>query len=250
MRKILLYFSLKYQGDYHQIYQAIQKKEKVSLEELNDIEKEIKCSYITIIDSQYPENFKQIPNPPWVLYYYGDIKILNHYPKLALIGTRKNSDYGRQMCEQLVKESAVYDCVIISGLAQGIDGIAHQNALKFKIPTIAILGSGIDYCYPKQNYLLYKEIKDKGLLISEYPNQVKPQRNYFLIRNRLIAALCDQIVVVESNYHSGTMNTITYALEYGKDIGCVPALANLKSGCNYLIKQGAKLIENAKDIFE
>ena len=250
MRKILLYFSLKYQGDYQKIYQAIKQKEKVTPEDLNHIEQKIQSQYVTLIDEAYPESFKHIPNPPWVLYYYGNLSLLCHPLIIGVIGTRNASLYGKEMCKRLIQELKDENCCIISGLAKGIDGLAHQEALKQKLNTIAVLGSGIDYCYPKSNQKLYQQIKQEGLVISEYPNQRLPQKKDFLIRNRLIAACCQYLVVVEAQLHSGTMNTVTYALEYGKDVGCIPTMANQNSGCNFLIQQGAKLIEHAKDIFE
>lgn len=249
MRRILLYFSLKYHGEYQLILQAIRQKEKVEKEELQIVENKIQSKYVTIIDKDYPEMLKRIFNPPWVLFYYGDLSLLNK-KTLAIIGARKYSSYGKKMCQKIIQECKDYDCNIISGLAMGIDAIAHQSAFDNQLSTIAVLGSGIDYCYPKSNIELYYKIKENGLLISEYPNLVKPQKQFFLVRNRLIAALCEQLVVIEASCQSGTMNTVTYALEYGKDVGCVPNLATLNSGCNQLIKQGAKLIENANDIFE
>ena len=250
MRKILLYFALKYQGDYKKIYQAIKNKEKVLNEDLVNIENKIKSNYVTIIDKDYPPSLKSIANPPFVLFYYGDISLLYKPNTLAIIGKRKKSIYGKQVCINIVKGLKVYNSIIISGLALGIDSIAHQCALDNNLSTIAVLGSGIDYCYPTTNLLLYENIKNNGLVISEYPNDTMPCPNNFLIRNRIIAALSDSIIVIEANYKSGTMNTVSYGLEFGKDIYAVPHLANSNSGCNYLIKQGAKLIETAKDIFE
>lgn len=250
MKKILLYFALKYQGDYKKIIQAIKNKEQVSQKQLENIESEIQCQYLTIIDHNYPDCLKHIATPPIVLFYYGDINLLNYASKIAIIGKRENSIYGKNMCIELIDGLSSQEHVIVSGLAKGIDSIAHQAALKKNLKTIAILGSGIDYCYPKMNFNLYEEIKKSGLVISEYPNSLAPQPQNFLIRNRLIAAISSKIVIIEANYKSGTMNTVSFALEYGKEICCVPNLANKKSGCNYLIKQGAKLVETAQDILE
>lgn len=250
MRKILLYFALKYQGDYNKIYQAIKAKEKVQTDDIIDIENKIKCNYVTIVDKDYPQSLKSIGNPPLVLFYYGDISLLYKPNTLAIIGKRKNSQYGLQVCKEIVSGLKEYNSIVISGLAMGIDSIAHQSAIENNLKTIAVLGSGIDYCYPSSNINIYNEIKNKGLIVSEYPNDILPTPNNFLIRNRIIAALSDSIIVIEANYKSGTMNTVSYGLEFGKDIYAVPHLANSNSGCNYLIKQGAKLIECAKDIYE
>ena len=249
MRKVLLYFALKYQGDYKKILNAIKEKQQPDILELKEVESKIKCKYITIVDNDYPVELRNIGTPPFVLFYYGDISLLYKPHKIAMIGTRNNSIYGEEMTVKLVKEFKKYKCICVSGLAKGIDGIAHKCALENNVKTIAILGSGIDYCYPSINKDIYNMIKEKGLILSEYPNDTKPLNHYFLIRNRIIAAISDYVCVVEASYKSGTMNTVAYALEYGKEICCVPYTANCNSGCNKLLKEGAKLIENFMDIF-
>ena len=250
MRKVLLYFALKYDGDYKKILQAIYSKEHVENKELENIESKIKCKYVTIIDREYPISLKNMGTPPFVLFYYGDISLLNSNNKIAVIGKRECSMYGEEMTKKIVKQLKFYKIATISGLAKGIDSIVHSTSLENKIKTIAVLGSGIDYCYPAANKDIYEKIKTTGLLISEYPKNLSQNPQNFLIRNRIIAALSDSIVVIEASYKSGTMNTVSYGLEFGKDIFAVPTLATANSGCNLLIKQGAKLIENANDIFE
>ncbi len=251
MRKIILYFALKYHGNYKLIMQAIKNKEQVLKEELENIESKIKCNYVTLIDKDYPQSLIHMGNPPFILFYYGNLSLLNYSQEMiAVIGNRKYSQYGQNMTKQIVKGLKEYNAIVISGLALGIDSIAHSSALENNIPTIAVLGSGIDYCYPTTNKEIYDKIKQNGLILSEYPNDTLPEPQNFLIRNRIIAALSKSIVVIEAKYKSGTMNTVAYGLEFGKDICAVPYLANHQSGCNYLIKQGAKLIETAKDIFE
>ena len=249
MNKILLYFSLKYNGDFNKIYKAIKEKELVSKNLLENIESKIKSKYVTLVDKEYPDCLKHIANPPFVLFYYGDFSLLSNNDKLAIIGKRENSEYGKVMCEKIVKELDK-NCCVISGLAKGIDSIAHQSAIDNNLKTIAVLGSGIDNCYPLSNKSLYEIIKKEGLIISEYPNSINANPQNFLIRNRIIAAISDNILVIEASYKSGTMNTVAYGLEFGKEIYAIPYLANSNSGCNYLIKQGAKLVENAKDIYE
>lgn len=250
MRKVILYFALKYNGDYKSIYEAIKNKEEIDQKELDGIEKKIKCKYVTILDKEYPNRLKIIGNPPIILFYYGDIKLLNYSKIIAIIGNREHSQYGSDMTQEIVKGMKEYNSVTISGMAIGIDAIAHKTSLENNIKTIAVLGGGIDYCYPISNKKIYEGIKERGLIISEYPNDIVPEPKNFLIRNRIIAALADAIVVTEAKYKSGTMNTVAYGLEYGKDIYAVPHLANVNSGCNYLIKQGATLIESADDIFK
>ncbi|MBQ8206414.1 MAG: DNA-processing protein DprA [Bacilli bacterium] len=250
MRKTLLYLAIKYNGNYKKIYQAIKEKEIVPTKEVEKIESKIKCNYITLVDANYPNFLKVMVTPPFVLFYYGDISLMNNPNKVAVIGNRAYSLYGKEMTQKIVKELKDYNATIVSGLALGIDGIAHKEALDNNMKTIAILGGGIDYCYPMSNLKLYEQIKKEGLVISEYPNDISPEPQNFLIRNRLIASISDYVLVTEAKYKSGTMNTVAYALEFGKDIFAVPYLANSNSGCNYLIKQGAKLVECAKDIYE
>ena len=250
MRRIILFFAIKYNGNYKKMYQAIKDHEIVSQSDLEKIESKINCNYITIVDANYPKYFQSIGFPPLILFYYGNINLLTSFNKVAVIGNRNYSMYGKEMTEKIVKELKEYDAVIVSGLALGIDSIAHNEALNNNMNTIAVLGGGIDYCYPLSNKHLYDKIKHNGLILSEYPNNVIPEAQNFLIRNRIIAAISDYILVSEAKYKSGTMNTVSYALEYGKDIFAVPNLANIGSGCNYLIKQGAKLVECAKDIYE
>lgn len=250
MRKRLLYFALKYQGNFQKIYEAIKKKEDVDSIALQKIEQMIHSRYLTILDDQYPLKLKCIPQPPFVLFYYGNIALLEHLPCVAVIGTRNPTEYGKRMAIRIVTGLKRHQSVLISGMARGIDGIAQQCALQEKIPTIAVLGSGIDYCYPSCNQKLYQNIRRDGLVISEYPNALPPSPDHFLIRNRMIAALSEYIVVVEARKKSGTMNTVMHGLEYGKEIFCVPQLATVDSGCNDLIKQGAHLLENAADLFE
>lgn len=249
MRKILLYFALKYNGDYSSILKAIKEKEYVEEKELIGIEDKIKSKYLTILDDDYPNELKNIGTPPIILFYYGNIKLLNGNNKVAIIGTRKNTTYGSLMAIKIAKGLKKYKATIISGLAIGIDSIAQNVAIENDINTIAVLGSGIDNCYVKSNEKLYEKIKENGLIISEYPNNTNPLPQNFLIRNRIIAAISEYIIVVEAKYKSGTMNTVAYGLEFGKEIYCVPSLATNNSGCNMLIKQGAYLLESADDLF-
>ena len=250
IRRIILFFALKYKGNYRKIKEAIENKEQVNCELLDTIEKRIKCKYVTIIDSNYPRYLKEINTPPLILFYYGDLSLLYRNNMVAIIGKRENSNYGKEMTEKIVDGLKEYQATIISGMALGIDSIAHNNALQNNLKTVAVLGGGIDYCYPSCNKELYENIKKNGLILSEYPGEVVPEPQNFLIRNRIIAGLCESLVVIEANYKSGTMNTVAYALEYGKDVYAVPSLANSNSGCNYLIKQGAQLIETASDIYK
>lgn len=248
MNDILLFFSWKYEGDWYRIFKAIEEKEKVDYKELARIKNCIKDNYLTILDKNYPIGLRNVTNPPFVLYYRGDVTLLNKRG-IAFIGCRKNSEYGEIMINKLIKPIG-RKYTIVSGLAKGIDGLSHKYCLENEIKTIAVLGNGLDYYYPSVNKELQNLIKEKGLLISEYPSFVRPKKHHFPMRNRIIAGLSKAIVVIECKRQSGSMISVEHGLNLGLDIFCVPSRANEDSGCNYLIKNGAKLVECASDIIE
>jgi len=152
------------------------------------------------------------------------------------------------MTEKIVIDLVKRGYTIVSGMAKGIDSIAHKTCLKEKGKTIAVVGSGLDFTYPKENLELQKEIEQNGLIISEYPDFVVPKAYHYPNRNRIIACLSNAIVVTEAKVRSGTLITVRYGLECGKEIFAVPYLANGESGCNLLIKEGAQLVENVDDM--
>lgn len=252
MEEILLYFAIKYNGDWNKIYEAIKTKESVNDEDLKEVILNNKEEYITIISDKYPDCLKSISKPPFVLFYKGNIDLIyDKRLKIAVIGSRENTEYGKTMCESLVKDLSNKNVTIISGFARGIDSIAHTEALKNKGSTIAVFGCGINECYPKENKELYSSIlENNGLLISEYPSNTKVEKENFPTRNRIIAAFSHGILVIEAKHRSGTMITVKEGLEYGKDIFCVPQCANIESGCNSLIKGGAKLVTSVNDILD
>ncbi len=247
MREVLLYFSLLYKGDFNRIYKAVASKEKVDENKFKELKKNLKSQYITIIDEDYPKKLKCISAPPFVLYYYGDLSLCDK-ESVAMIGKRQASLYGLNKAKEISTYLMDNQKIIVSGLAKGIDGASHQAVLRQKGKTIAVLGCGIDYCYPIENLELYKEIKQNHLLVSEYPDSEMPQKDYFKRRNRIIAGLSDKVVVVEANKKSGTMITVGYALEQGKEIFCVPGRNEENLGCNYLIYQGANILLESKDL--
>ncbi|MGI6735066.1 MAG: hypothetical protein BWY30_00541 [Tenericutes bacterium ADurb.Bin239] len=251
-RDVLLYFAAKYDGNYHAIIDALRTKERVDDSLFIKYKEEWdKVDTITIIDDNYPALFKTINNPPIVLYLKGNSDLLSNLDKaIAVIGARDYSEYGKNMTYEIVEGLVKEKFTIVSGLARGIDGFAHEATLKAQGKTIAILGSGIDYPYPKTNKKLYEEIAKHGLLISEYPNNTRPEPDYFKFRNRLVAALTKAVLIVEAKYRSGTIITVGYALEKGSDVFCVPERAGKNSGCNRLIKDGAYLVESADDIIK
>ena len=169
MHEILVYLSIKYNGDWNKIYQSILDKESIDKEVVKDVVSKLTCNYITLLDKNYPLCLKSIFKPPFVIFYKGDVSLLNDDKvRIAVIGNRLNSEYGKtvteKICKELVNENS--NCVIVSGCAKGIDSIAHTSCLNNNGKTIGVLGNGLDIVYPKDNVKLYNEIIEKGLLIS------------------------------------------------------------------------------------
>lgn len=201
-------------------------------------------------DRLFPESLKAIKNCPKRLFVEGDISVLNR-PGIAVIGTRDCSNYGEKWCEKFVKDLLEYNLVIVSGMAKGIDCIAHKTALKYGGKTIAVLPSGFNNIYPKENLELYKKIIDLGgAVISEYGPNVRADSKKFLERNRVVSGLSIATLVVEAEHRSGTSVTARLTKEQGKQVFCIPgSLDNSKSiGTNKMIQDGAKLVISVEDI--
>lgn len=202
------------------------------------------------MDSKYPEQLREIKNPPSRLYAKGNIQLLKEFG-IAVVGSRKNTQYGERMCKSFVKNLVNYNIAVISGLAEGIDSIAHTTCLKNSGKTIAILPSGLENIYPSKNRELANEIiKNGGLLLSEYENYVKADSNKFLERNRIVAGLARGTLVVEGGIRSGTSVTARYTLESGNPVFCIPSSIENSKGItpNELIKKGCNLITEINDI--
>ncbi|MGN1295547.1 MAG: DNA-processing protein DprA [Bacilli bacterium] len=250
IRDILLYFSYKYKGDWQNIFDALQRKETVNEEEVNASIKKVGNNFITILDDDYPSKLKNIYRPPFVLYYKGDKLLLNADSMyISFIGSREASTYGEAVTRKLIEDINKENVIIVSGLAKGIDGMAHEAALDNQIKTIAVLGTGIDMVYPKENVYLYERIKEDGLIISEYPLSISPESS-FPKRNRIIAGLSEKIVVCEAKKRSGTQITVNLGLEQGKDIYAVPTSIFEESLCNELIKDGAIPLLNGNELLQ
>ena len=207
---------------------------------------------ITFEDSNYPDPLKQIFNPPYIMYYRGDINAINDFC-VAVIGTRKYTSYGKMVTERLVEDLAAQKITIVSGLALGIDAIAHDTALKNNCLTVAVLGSGVDQksIYPSSNrYLAQKIIENNGCIISEFVPGTNPMPYHFPQRNRIIAGLSIGTVVVEAGERSGALITANYALEQNREVFAVPGniFSSVSIGPNDLIKKGATPITCASDI--
>lgn len=248
--KILAYLSVKYEGDWLKIYDAILKKETVKAAEVEKTLSSLKCKYVTLFDEEYPPSLKNVFRPPFTLFYYGDISLIqNHEKCLSVVGSRESTFYGENCTREIVKEVAK-DFNIVSGMAKGIDTIAHTSSLDVGGKTIAVLGCGIDYVYPKENFELYEKIKKDHLIISEYPNDTPPKPYYFPIRNRIIALLSKALLVTEAASQSGTLTTVAVAISSGKDVMCIPYPFNQGSECNRIIKDGGFLVDSPKDVYE
>jgi len=219
-------------------------------EELNLVSKN-KIQVLTIEDLLYPENLKNIHYPPPLLYFKGNI-LESDKNSISIVGSRKATYYGKMVAEKLSKDLALAGLTVISGLARGIDTAAHKGAISVNGRTIAVLGCGIDHIYPPENRRLAEEIEGSGALISEFPLYTLPERKNFPRRNRVISGLSLGTVVVEAAEKSGALITADFALEQGREVFAIPGNINspLSNGSHNLIKQGAKLVENFKDILE
>ncbi|MBU4370105.1 DNA-processing protein DprA [Patescibacteria group bacterium] len=207
---------------------------------------------IHIKDKNYPELLKEIYNPPQTLYINGQLKAKEMYP-LAVVGTRKISLYGQKITRFLVKALAQAGFTIISGLALGVDGIAHQATLDAGGRTIAVLGSGLDIIYPySHQQLAQKIIESNGAIVSEYEPKTRPSKWAFPARNRIVAGMSLGILVIEAPKKSGALITARFALEQGREVFAVPGNVDNKNseGCNLLIKMGAKPVTKPEDILE
>ena len=214
--------------------------------------KEKNIQILTIKDKDYPYLLKQTYDPPSVIYIMGNKEIL-FQNGIAIVGSRNCSLYGQKIAKYLSYQLAKKGIHIISGLARGIDTFSHMGTLQAKGKTIAVLGSGLDVIYPPENAKLAEKIvESEGCLVSEYIVGTKPLGEHFPARNRIISGLASGVVVVEASEKSGSLITVDFALEQGKNVYAVPGNINSPNslGTNSLIKQGAKIVTNVEDILE
>lgn len=239
MRNKIAAYAQKYQGDWSSIAKAIAQQQEIE-------PVDPKVNFVTIVDKDYPECLKRLRFPPWILYYEGQLSLLNR-PSLGLVGSRQLCVYAQRVIERLIRANP--EKVIVSGLAKGADAHAHECALKQG--TVGILGCGLDVVYPKENRKLIDEMKKHHLVISEYPCGTPPRKHHFPWRNRLIAAFSDHVVAVQAQIKSGTATTIMHAIELSKPVYCVPYPldSSIGEGCNALIAQGAQILIRADEKF-
>lgn len=210
-------------------------------------------SFLSYLEDEFPQTLEQLFDPPCILYHQGLLSLLAHNgPKLAVVGTRRASWYALEICEKLVEDTAPFQPLILSGMAQGVDGVAHRTALKSGIPTVGVLGTSLDKVFPWEHRGLQREMGKKALLLTEvYPGApMGPWR--FPERNRILAALADAVLVVEAPLKSGALVTAKLALELGREIFVVPGPLNLRrnDGGHRLIQEGAHLLNQVEELFE
>ncbi len=207
---------------------------------------------ITLVDSAYPALLRETYDPPITLYVRGDLAAACARPCIAIVGSRRCSTYGLNAAESLARDLAARGLTIVSGLARGIDAAAHRGALEAGGVTVGVIGNGLDLCYPKEHRRLGEEVAASGALISEFPLGTPPLSQNFPYRNRVLSGLCFGVLVVEAAEHSGSLITARLAAEQGREIFAVPGNITSRNsfGPNYLIKDGAKLVQLWRDIVE
>ena len=220
-------------------------------EELEYMEKN-GIDYVFYLDKSYPGRLIHLPDAPLILYTRGN---MNLHPErsVAIIGTRKPTPYGKSTTEEIISTIAPFDVTIVSGLAYGIDITAHKHCVRHGIPTIGVMGSGMGNIYPDSHQHVAEKMMENGGILTEFSFNTGPDAVNFPMRNRIVAGLCDVLVVVESGIKGGSMITAALATDYNKDVAAIPGRRIDKSsaGCNYLIKQQqANLIESGEDLIE
>ncbi len=222
---------------------------KIAEQELAFLEKSgVRALYY--MDEAYPQRLKRYPDAPIVLYFSGSVD-LNHARTVAIVGTRKPSKFGLANCELLLEELMPFKPLIISGLAYGVDVCAHRKCVELGMPNIGVLGHGLSRIYPPAHRGVAEKMLDNGGLLTEFRHDIMPDREHFPMRNRIIAALCDALVVIETDTKGGSIISAKLANGYNKDVFAFPGRVNdpKSKGCNLLIKSHqAALIERAKDL--
>lgn len=211
--------------------------------------------FVSYYNNKYPEKLKELTDAPFGIFYEGRedwAEPISKSPVVAMVGARACTQFGSQFAYGMAQELGKHGVVIVSGLATGIDGAGHRGCLDGGGFTLGVLGSGIDQVYPKEHYGLFMEMKKRGGILSEYPPGTKPLSLLFPRRNRIISALADFVLVIEAREKSGSLITVDFALEQGKDVGAVPGRPcdTVSSGCNRLLQQGAKCILSPEDVLE
>lgn len=229
-------------------------RKQFSTENYLELLKKNSVEFITSKDKDYPTKLLDLPDPPFILYYKGDKRLLDvKVLKIGIVGTRMITSYGREITESFTNDLVYAGFITVSGLALGVDGLAHRATVEAGGKTIAVLGCGVDCCYPNTNQRIYDQILEKGgLIISEYPLSAKPSKGSFPSRNRIIAALSDGLLVTEGAEDSGSLITANTALDLKRLVFAIPGsvTSSLSRGPLKLIRKGAKLVTSAEEILE
>lgn len=228
-------------------HQKLVSRYQEAVEQLND-----NSQFITLLDDDYPPLLRAITSAPPVLFFKGDISLLNNLPAISVVGSRKADAYGRNTARSFSRRLAEAGLLIVSGLAMGIDSEAHRGAIEAGGKTIAVMGCGVDRAYPASNLKLYQEIAEKGCLLSEFPSGTGPARHHFPRRNRIIAGLSRAVLVIQATIDSGSLITARFAAEYGRDVYAIPGdiIRRNAAGPNWLLKNGAKVVTEIDDVLE
>ena len=243
---------LKIEGLGEKVAQEIRKGplEKAVEKELHLL-REVGGRVITLKDEEYPKRLRDIYDPPALLYIRGELKKEDEFA-VSIVGSRKTTPYGRWFTDKVSQELARHGVTVVSGMARGIDSLAHWGALSGGGRTIAVLGCGVDVIYPSENRNLFTKIMDHGAVLSEFPMGSPPEGGHFPKRNRIISGLSIGVVVVQASAESGSLITAGFALEQGREVFAVPGNVGAEGsrGTHQLIKEGAKLVESSEDILE
>lgn len=204
--------------------------------------------FVSAEQEEFPKRLQNIPGAPYALYYIGKLPEEN-IKTVAVVGARGRSAYGSEVAGRLAELLSAHGVQVVSGLAKGIDTDAHRGALEGMGETYAVLGCGVDICYPRENRYLFDRIASHGGILSEYPPGTQPVASHFPVRNRIISGLSDCVVVIEAREKSGSLITADFAMEQGKDVYALPGRITdaLSAGCNKLIKQGAGIVQSVED---
>ena len=231
--------------------QLVSVRSQVSLSKLEEQIQESGIRVLTWDDQGYPEGLRTITQSPFVLYIKGTLDKEDIWA-VGIVGTRRFTDYGRQVAEEISRVLANHGISVVSGLARGIDGIAHRSVLDAGGRTLAVLGSGLDQIYPPEHKALAEQISQHGALISDYPLGTPPDGSNFPPRNRIISGLSKAIIIIEAGVKSGALITANYAAEQGKEVFAVPGkiTAPMSKGTNLLIKQGAHPLLEPQDVLD
>lgn len=206
---------------------------------------------VTLADDAYPSLLREIIDPPLALHFRGDLSLASR-PAIAVVGSRKATVYGANAARALTRDLGAAGAVIVSGMARGIDAAAHESALEHDVPTIAVLGTGIDVVYPRAHTRLYREISTRGLVLSEFPPGTPPLPENFPMRNRVISGLAAGTLIVEATARSGSLITARMAAEQGREVFAVPGsiFSQNSEGTHRLVQYGAKLVHDVDDIID